>query len=306
MTDQAALLAALSLERIAQGAIDAISVGSLYALFSLGIALIFGIMGLMNFAHGELIMVGAYVLVLGKDLPLVALIAICIGAVTLVALLLERVAFRPVRSASPATLLVTSFAISFLLQNLVIQAVGSVPMVTNLSTTLSESFTIGSLSIPKLNVITVLVTAVLLTGLILFLERTAMGVQMRASAEDFLMARLLGVRANRVIAIAFAMSGLLAAVAAILIIGRTGGATPTMGLYPVLYAFIATILGGVGSLPGAVLGGYVLGALTVALQIGLPVELQPFRDALTFAVVFAVLVWRPEGLIRARSMEVRI
>ncbi|HKX75752.1 MAG TPA: branched-chain amino acid ABC transporter permease [Acidimicrobiia bacterium] len=306
MIDLSALIATVSLERIAQGAIDAISVGSLYALFSLGIALIFGIMGLMNFAHGELIMVGAYVLVLGKDLRLVALLAICVGSVMLVALLLERVAFRPVRAASPATLLVTSFAISFLLQNVVIQAVGSVPMVTNLSTTLSESFAVGSLSIPKLNVITVGVTAVLLTALILFLEQTSLGVQMRASAEDFLMARLLGVKANRVIAVAFALSGLLAAVAAILIIGRTGSATPTMGLYPVLYAFIATILGGVGSLPGAVLGGYVLGALTVALQIGLPVELQPFRDALMFGIVFAVLVWRPQGLIHARSMQTRI
>ena len=121
-----------------------------------------------------------------------------------------------------------------------------------------------------------------------------------------MMARLLGVRTNRVIAIAFAISGILAAVASILIVGRTGSATPTMGLYPVLYAFIATVLGGVGSLPGAVLGGYVVGALAVVLQIALPVELQPFRDALTFAVVFAVLIWKPEGLIRAKALESRV
>ena len=304
MTDP--IFLSVTLSSIAQTAIDAISVGSLYALFSLGVALIFGIMGLMNFAHGELIMVGAYVLVVADGLPLPALIALCVFVVITLALLLERVAFRPVRGASPATLLVTSFAVSFLLQNVTIQVFGSVPRVTNLSTSLSESFNVGGLSIPRLNVITVGVTAVLLTALVLFLSRTTMGVQMRAAAEDFTMARLLGVRANRVIAIAFAISGILAAVASVLIVGRTGSATPTMGLYPVLYAFIATILGGVGSLLGAVLGGYVLGVVTVLLQIGLPVELQPFRDALTFAVVFAVLILRPEGLIQAKSMRGRV
>lgn len=305
MIDSAILLS-VTLDTVAQGAIDAISVGSLYALFSLGVALIFGIMGLMNFAHGELIMVGAYVLVLAESLSFPSLILLCLAVVLVLALLLERVAFRPVRGASPATMLVTSFAVSFLLQNVIIQAFGSVPRVTNLSTTLSESISVAGLSIPKLNVITVGVTALLLGGLVVFLGRSSMGVQMRAAAEDFMMARLLGIRTNRVIAIAFAISGILAAVASILIVGRTGSATPTMGLSPVLYAFIATILGGVGSLVGAVLGGYVLGALTVVLQLGLPVELQPFRDALTFVVVFAVLIWKPEGLIRAKSLESRI
>lgn len=262
-----------------QGMIDALSFGSLYALFALGIALIFGVMGLMNLAHGELIMVGAYSLVLATDVPLVLRVMLCIGLVVAVGLLMERAAFRPVRKANPSTLLVTSFAVSFLLQNLVIQVVGSVPRVTNLSTTFSESFTVGDIRIPKLNAITVVVTAVLLIGLVLFLSRSRLGVQMRAAAEDFMMARLLGVRANRVIAVAFGISGLLAATAAILLVGQTGSATPTIGSIPVLYALVATIIGGVGSLLGAVLGGYLLGAVTVALQLWLPIEWQPFRDA---------------------------
>ncbi len=265
-----------------QGMIDALSFGSLYALFALGIALIFGVMGLMNLAHGELIMVGAYSLVLATDVPLVLRVMLCIGLVVAVGLLMERVAFRPVRKANPSTLLVTSFAVSFLLQNLVIQVVGSVPRVTNLSTTFSESFTVGDIRIPKLNAITVVVTAVLLIGLVLFLSRSRLGVQMRAAAEDFMMARLLGVRANRVIAVAFGISGLLAATAAILLVGQTGSATPTIGSIPVLYALVATIIGGVGSLLGAVLGGYLLGAVTVALQLWLPIEWQPFRDASPF------------------------
>src|SRR4051794_41057848 len=118
-----------------QGIIDATSVGSLYALFALGIALIFGVMGLMNLAHGELIMVGGYALVLSDGIPLALRLLLCVVLVIVVALLMERVAFRPVRNASPSTLLVTSFALSFLLQNVVIQIVGSVPRVTNLSTT---------------------------------------------------------------------------------------------------------------------------------------------------------------------------
>jgi branched-chain amino acid transport system permease protein len=299
-------LLAISGNQVIQGAIDAISVGSLYALFALGIAMIFGIMGLINFAHGEMIMVGAYVLVLLEDLPKPSLIVICVGIVVVLALALERVAFRPVRGASPATLLVTSFAVSFLLQNLAIQFFGSVPRVSAFSAFLTESFTLGDLSIPKLNVVTVVVTMLLLILLVAFLGRTTMGVQMRAAAEDFPTARLLGVRANRVIATAFAISGILAAAAAVLIVGQTGSATPNLGLSPVLFAFIATILGGIGSLTGAVLGGYLLGALNVTLQLSLPLELRPFRDAFTFAVVFVVLVLRPQGLVVARSMETRV
>src|SRR5262245_40380512 len=167
-----------------QSIIDAMSVGSLYALFALGIALIFGVMGLMNLAHGELIMVGGYALVLSDGIPLLGRLLLCLVAVVIVALLMERIAFRPVRGASAAKLLVTSVAVSFLLQSVIIQVVGSLPRVTNLSTTLSETFTIGDIRIPKLNVITVAATAVLLVGLVLFLGRTRVGVQMRAAAED--------------------------------------------------------------------------------------------------------------------------
>ena len=305
MTESAILLA-ISGTQLLQGVIDAISVGSLYALFALGIALIFGIMGLINFAHGEMIMVGAYVLVLYEGLPKLSLVVACIGAVVILALMLERVAFRPVRGADPATLLVTSFAVSYLLQNVAILTLGSTPRVTNFSTFLTESFTVGGLSIPWLNVVTVAVTASLLISLVLFLGRTTMGVQMRAAAEDFPTARLLGVRANRVIAIAFAISAILAAVASILIVSQTGAVAPDIGVNPVLFAFIATVLGGIGSLTGAVLGGYLLGALNVTFQLVLPVELRPFRDAFTFTIVFVVLVLRPQGLIVAKSTVSRV
>ena len=284
------------MELLLEHAIDAISLGSLYALLALGIALIFGVMGLINFAHGELIMAGAYAVVL-IALPPVATIALALAVAVVLALVIERIAFRPVRQARPATLLVTSFALSVLLQNGAGLLWGSVPRTTDFASGLNESFTIGSVAIQKLDVVVVAVTLALLASLGLLLGRTAIGRQMRAAAEDFRMARLLGVRADTVIATAFAVSGLLAGVASILLIAQTGTATPTMGTSAVLFAFIATIVGGMGSLRGAVLGGFSLGALTVALQAWLPLELRAYRDAFVFAIVLAVLVIRPQGLL---------
>ena len=289
-----------------QNAIDAISLGSLYALFALGVALVFGIMGLINFAHGELIMAGGYALIYLGHPAWPILVLAMLAIVVALAIAIERVAFRPVRGANPITLLVTSFALSYLLQNLAQLIFGSIPRVTNLSTSLSESFTIGSVSVPKLDVVTVGVTILLLVALTLFLNRTRLGVQMRAAAENFWMARALGVRANTVIATAFALSGVLAGTAAILLVAQTAVVTPTMGSSPVLVAFIATILGGMGSLRGAVLGGFVLGIITVALQAYLPLELRYYRDAFAYGAVIAMLLLRPQGLIVAKSVVTRI
>jgi branched-chain amino acid transport system permease protein len=289
-----------------QNVIDALALGSLYALFALGVALIFGIMRLVNFAHGELIMVGAYVLVLVGDLPLVVKVGGAVLVSVAVALLMERVAMRPVRNSDPTTLLITSFAVSYLLQNLAILILGSTPKSGQVSETLSETFQVGSVSISKLDVATVTVTLALLIGLGLFLNRTSIGVQMRAAAENFRMARLLGVPANRVIATAFAISGLLAGVAAVLLVAQTGTVSATLGLTPVIFAFMATVLGGLGSLPGAVVGGFLLGCASVALQALLPGGVSEYRDAFLFGAVLLVLVLRPQGLIVPRTAVTRI
>lgn len=295
-----------SAQSIVQNSIDAVSLGSLFALYALGIALIFGVMRLINFAHGEFIMAGAFAIFLFSGTPIVPLIGLVVIAVVALALLTERIGFRPVRDANPATLLVTSFAISFLLQSVAALIFGSVPKTVNLLPELSESFTLAGIRIGKLDVLTVVGTGILLGSLALFLTRTPMGVQIRGSAEDFTMARLLGVRANRVIATAFAISGVLAAFASLLLVIKTGSVTPTIGITPVLFAFIATIMGGMGSLNGAVIGGFLLGVLTVVLQVTLPVDLRAYRDAFVFAVVLAVLVVRPQGIIVSKSAAVRV
>jgi branched-chain amino acid transport system permease protein len=291
---------------VLQHIIDGLSFGSLYALFALGIALIFGIMGLLNFAHGELIMTGGFTMVLLSSAGWIVMILGTLVVVVVVALLIERVAFRPVRGADPITLLVTSFALSYLLQHLAEIIFGSVSKSVDVSESLSSSIHVGSLSIPKLDLITIAVTLLLMGGLTAFLARTRMGVQMRAAAESFSMARLLGVRANNVIALAFMLSGVLAAVASLLLVAQTGAVTNTIGASPVLVAFIATVLGGIGSLRGAVLGGFLLGFLTVALASYLPLELRYYRDAFVYTAVIAMLLLRPQGLIVAKNVVTRI
>jgi branched-chain amino acid transport system permease protein len=288
-----------------QYVVDGFSLGSLYALFALGIALVFGVMQLINFAHGELIMVGGYAIVLLGSASPVLVIATVIAVCVALALLLERVAFRPARGADAETLLVTSFAVSFLLQSLATLTLGALPRGASVLHGLNRPLDVAGLSIRGLDLVTVGVTIVLVCGLVAFLK-TRLGVEMRAAAENFRMARLLGVASNKVIAISFAMSGLLAGVAAVILVAQTGLVTPTLGVSPVLAAFIATIIGGIGSLTGAVLGGYALGAVTTALQAALPLELRSYRDAFVFVVVVAVLILRPQGLLAPRTATVRV
>ena len=286
---------------VIQHVIDAISLGSLYALLALGIALIFGIMRLLNFAHGMLIVIAAYALSIFDGLPAVLQIILALLTAVLAAMALELVAFRPLRSADPAVLLVSSFAVSLLLQNLAIVIFGGQARGVALPGVLTENLSFAGLRIPVLSIVTVVVAAIVLVTLALFLNRTPIGIQMRAAAESFSTARLLGVRANSVIQVAFAISGLLAGLAGVLIVARGGTVTAEMGTAPVLIAFVAVIIGGLGSLKGAAYGGFLLGALTVALQVLLPLSLEPFRDAFVFGVVLLILTIRPQGLVVLRS-----
>lgn len=291
---------------VLQHVVDIFTLGSLYALLGLGIALIFGVMRLINFAYGELIMVGAYAPVLLLDTPWPVVVGLTLLIPVIFALLMERVAFRPIRGASEATMLVASFALSYLLQNLALLIFGATPRSTNFLSELNESVTVAGVSMPKLSIVTVGVTAILLIALSLYLNRTSSGIRMRAAAEDFRMARVLGVRANWVIAIAFGMSGFLAGVSALLLVAQTGVVTPTIGLQAVLVAFIATVLGGMGSPTGAVVGGFTLATLTVVLETVLPDAFRPFRDAATYSLVILVLVYRPQGIIKPRGSETRV
>ena len=294
------------MSNLAQHLIDAVSLGSLYAVLAIGIALIFGIMNLINLAYGELIMVGAFTLYGLAELPWPLQFVMCLAVTTIAALLMERLAFRPFRGASGPVLLVTSFALSFALQSLATVIFGSRAKGVALPDWLDRSIGLASVSFSTLNIITVVTMIVLVGGLAGFLRKSMTGVQMRAAAENFRIARIVGVPADKVIATAFALSGLFAGVAAILIVAQTGSVTPTIGAGPVLIAFVATILGGLGSLYGAAFGGFLLGAVTVLLQVVLPDGLAPYRDAFLYAAVIGVLLFRPQGLVVLRSMAVRV
>jgi branched-chain amino acid transport system permease protein len=291
---------------VIQDIINAVSLGGLYALAALGIAVIFGVMRLINFAHGELIMVGGYVLWLCQAYPWPAMCAVTLAAVGVLAVLMERVAFRPVRDADPATLLVTSFFVSSIIQNSAILSADSRPKGVSIFPGLLGEVSIGPVLIGKLDAVTIVVAVVLLSGVAWFLSRTLLGLEIRAASENFTMARLLGIRANRVIPGAFLMSGLLAAVVAIILITRTGNVYPTVGLQLVLVGFVATVLGGMGNLYGAVAGGFVLGGMTVALQAGLPTGAAPYRDAFLFSGVIAILIFRPAGIFPSRFAGDRV
>jgi branched-chain amino acid transport system permease protein len=283
-----------------QNAIDAISLGAVYALAALGIGLIFSIMRLINFAHGELIMIGAYGLWIFRSLPW-PLMIIATGLVVIaLAVIMERVAFRPVRNAAAATLLVTSFFVSSLLQNTAILGFGSRPKTVSILPGLLQSIEIGGVTILRIDLVVLVVSFGLLAAVGFFLGRTLIGIQIRAASENFRMAQLLGVRGNRVIPAAFVISGLLAAVVSVFLIARTGNVHPAIGLQPAVIGFIATVLGGMGSLRGAVAGGFVLGALTVALQSRLPADIAGYRDAFLYTAVILILIWKPEGLLPTR------
>jgi len=289
-----------------QTAVDALNLGAIYALAALGVGLIFSVMRLINFAHGELITAAGFTLYMLEGQPLWVRIGGAIAAPVMLALAMERIAFRPLRNANPATLLVASFALSYLLQHLVVMTYGARPIGVSLLPVLSNSITIGELRIPLLEVATLMATLVLLGGLVLFFRRSSLGIQMRAAAEDFTMARLVGIKSNRVIAAAFAMSGLLAACLAIYQVAQSGTISYRMGVDVVLIAFVAAVIGGMGSLTGAALGGLLVGVTSVGLQTFLPADYRPYRDAFLFAVFIAFLIGRPEGLMSRKAHRERI
>jgi len=294
------------MDRFVQTLVDAVSVGGLYSLTALGIGLIFGVMRLINFAHSGLIMITGYTLLALFGAPLVLVLSASFVAAVVLALLTERVAFRPLRGADPATLLISSFALSFFLEKTLILFVGSRPKGIDLLPELGRQVTIVGIRLQSLQIVTILVSAILLIAVSWFLKETRIGLQMRAAAEDFRMARVLGVRANAVIATAFAVSGVLAAAVSCLVVAQTGVIQPRMGLQLVIIAFVGTVIGGLGSLSGAALGGFLVGVTTILLQTLLPPDLRVFREAFVFLAVALVLLFRPQGLLPARGLKERI
>lgn len=289
--------------------INAISLGSLYALLALGLVIIYGILKMVNFAYGELIMVGGYVLYLvgsNTGLPwLVVALAAVLGAMA-VSYLTELVAFRPVRAKSLTALLITSFAVSTLLQNGALLIISPRARAVSLPPVFSTSVTLLGVTTPMRNVLTIAVSIAILVGLTLLFRYTVLGIALRAAADNFRMTRMLGVPANLVISSAFVISGLIAGVVSLFWIGRTASVTPSIGLGPLLIAFVSTVIGGMRSLVGAVVGGFAYGLIFSFIGVLLPQVMLDYREAFMFLIVILILLLRPEGLVRARYAQERV
>jgi len=291
------------MEYFVQQFLNALAFGSEYALLALGLAVVFSIMRLLNFAHGEVISVAGYSVLLAMSLGLSApwlAVLLPIAAAALVSLSLERVAFRPVRNAPATTGMLTAFGVSIMMQNLLQLFVSARPQAVPLLNGLSTTWYVGNFAVSSLQVLELLAAVISISALVLFLNRSNLGIAMRAASRDFATVRLMGIKANRVIALAFAISGMLAGVATVFILARRGGVSPDMGFALVLKAFVACVIGGFGSLAGAAVGGMLLGFIEVGLLVALPQEYGGLKDALTYVIVIAILVYRPEGLLGAR------
>ena len=289
-----------------QSLVDGLGRGSTYALLALGITLIFGVMHLVNFAHTELITVGAYMayFLSTKDVNWWVLVPAIVVSATLASVAAERVAFRWVRNASPFTMLLTSFALERLSHALWQVLVSPTKRSFAGPSWAFDTVEIGGIRFEVMDLVTIAVTAAVLVATAYVFRKTMFGISVRAAAEDFDAARLMGVKANRVISGAFAFAGFLAGIAAVLILMRTPSAEPSLGPDWLIKAIVAAVVGGLGSFTGAVVGGLALGVAEVALRGYLPEgTLERLTDGFLYLLVAALFIVRPQGLFTVRTAE---
>ena len=277
---------------------DALALGGIYALMAVGIGLVFGVLRLVNFAYGQLIMAGAFALAYGAQWgwPNWASILFCFGVVLALSVLMDRLVFRPLRLHSPAVMLVATFAVAFLLQNIALLAFGSLGKTAGSLAVLQAPWDIGGVFIRKIAIIAVATAAGCLALLQLLLTRTPVGLHMRAAAMDFRTARMLGVRANRVIGGAVLISGLFAAVSAVLLTVEQTQVTSTFGLSETIVVLAGVVVGGLNRPVPATLGGFTIGFAYGLLGGILPTNQSQYLNSFIFAAVIVVLLVRPSGL----------
>ena len=292
----------------AQTIVDAVGLGAVYALMAVGIGLLFGVLRLINFAYGQLIMAGAYTLAFTSSWPRGASIAACFVVVIALTLAMDRAVFRPLRTQSPAVMLVTTFAVAFMLQSIALIVDvrdGTIGEPAAALAPLNRAVTIAGLDVRKVTILAVVVAALALGLLALLLARTSIGLHMRAAAADFPTARLLGVRADRVIGVAVLLSGVLAAAVAVILTVQFPLVTPDFALRDTIVVLVGVVVGGIDRLWTATLGGFTIGFATGVINGVLPTDKTVFLPSAVFALVILVLLLRPAGLFaRGRSAAV--
>jgi branched-chain amino acid transport system permease protein len=295
-----------------QTVLDAVALGSIYALMAIGIGLVFGVLRLVNFAYGQLIMAGGYGIALTSDRSPLVSIAVCFAVVLALSFAMELLAFRPLRRASPSTMLVATFAISYLLQSIALVRFGAIPKFAVVFPGLSDFVTVGGVSVRWITLVSIGLAAVAFVALALFLGRTTIGLQMRAASMDAQTARLLGVRANRVITVAVLIAGVLAGVVAVILpMAQSPLVAPDTGLRETIIVLVGVVVGGIDRLLSATLGGFLMG-FAIGLLAGYlpstgdwPFTSSVYLDSAVFMLVIVVLLLRPEGLfVRGRHAAV--
>jgi branched-chain amino acid transport system permease protein len=279
--------------------INGLQIGSIYALIALGYTMVYGIIKLINFAHGDIMMVGAYIalLCISSGIPIVPSILITLAACSLLGMIIERVAYKPLRKSSRLSALITAIGVSLFLQNACMLIFSSSAKTFPNLTGNMPSFKLGNNTINIMTIITLVLAIIIMIALHIFVTKSKAGTAMRAVSEDTGAAELMGINVNNTISLTFAIGSALAAVAAIMYCLAYPQVTPYMGAMPGIKAFIAAVLGGIGVIPGAMIGGFILGIVEALTKAYIPSEISALADAVVFAILIIVLLVKPSGLM---------
>lgn len=304
-----------TLKTIVPYVISGVSVGGQYALIAIGYTMVYGILRLINFAHGDVFMIAGLMMVyLASSLPLYVALPIMLLITVILGFTIERVAYKPLRTAPRMSVMISAIGVSYLLQNLALYITGGLNKNYPQIPWLSDSVSIFGVQTTRVTVITPILTLVLIVVLVWIINHTKIGMAMRAVSRDFETAQLMGIRINSVISVTFVIGTFLAAVASLLFFTNYPGVVPTSGAMPGLKAFVAAVFGGIGSIPGAVIGAFIIGICeslikgldTILVNGGIIAEsagLATFSDAFTFVLLIIVLVFKPTGLFGEKKTD---
>ena len=284
--------------------INGVSLGSIYAVIALGYTMVYGIAKMLNFAHGDVIMVGAYIVFALTSYagvnPYLALV-ISMAACTLLGMAIERFAYKPLRGASPLAVLITAIGVSYFLQNMALLIFGSqAKSFTSIVNLPALTLAGGKITISAETIVTIIVSLIIMISLTLFVNKTKPGRAMLAVSEDKGAAQLMGVNVNATISLTFAIGSGLAAVAGVLLCSAYPTLSSQTGAMPGIKAFVAAVLGGIGSIPGAVIGGVLIGIIEIVYLTSIPTRIA---DAIVFAVLIIVLLVKPTGILGKKYIE---
>ncbi len=288
-------------DRILPYLLAGISVGGQYALIAVGYTMVYGILRLINFAHGDIFTAAGFFMVyFAAAMPLYVAAPLVVVATVLLGFVVERVAYKPLRSAPRMSIMISAIGVSYLLQNLMWYVTGGLAKQYPVLPWISEQITIGPASTKMATVVTPVITVLLVVALVMLIKHTKIGMAMRAVSRDFETAQLMGIKINSVISMTFVIGSFLAAIGSMLYFSNYTTVTPTIGAMPGLKAFVAAVFGGIGSIPGAVIGAMLIGICENVIKA---VGYTTFSDAFTFALLIVVLVFKPTGLFGEKTSE---